>query len=668
MGVEDRFFILLQIPIIRQGQPLQENQQLLVSWNDSATSYPQASLVQLFEQQMELAPEAVAVEFQGQRLTYRALNTRANQLARLLQQSGIGPGMTVAICVERSLEMIVGLLAILKAGAAYLPLPPDSPPPRLALMMADAAVQLILSQEPLLTRLPAPRPPTLCFEHVAERLAQHDGRNLPGLTGLDDLAYVMYTSGSTGHPKGVAIPQRAVVRLVRGANFIELGSAVVFMGYAPLAFDASTLEIWGPLLNGGKLVLMPPHQLSLEELGAAIHSSDINTLWLTAGLFHLMVQHQLDAFQHIRQLLAGGDVLSPAAVARVLERYPSCTVINGYGPTENTTFTTCHRMTAPCRVGHSVPIGRSVSNTTVYILDRQMQPVPIGVPGELYTGGDGLARGYINNPELTRERFVANPFSADPQARLYKTGDRARYLPDGTIEFLGRVDNQVKLRGFRVEPGEVETALTSHPAIREAVVVAIADAHGNQSLAAYVVPTGGAAAPDASALRAHLARTLPDYIIPAVFVELEKIPLTASGKLDRRALPAPLIGGSTGERYVAPRTATEEILAKIWCEVLGVERVGVDDNFFELGGHSLLATQILTRIRQTFRMDLSLTQLFDEQTVSQVARRLTELEKAPGQVEKIAALRRRVQGMSADEVAHEIARHNLQLQAQRAKV
>jgi iturin family lipopeptide synthetase A len=667
----DQFCILLKAVADEPEQPVsaipllspEESQQLLVAWNDTARPYPQVSMVQLFEQQVESTPEAVAVECQGQRLSYRELNQRANQLARLLQQAGIGGGVTVGICMERSLEMIVGVLGILKAGGAYVPLAPEFPPQRLALMLADAAVQLILAQPHLLAQLPEPRPPTICLEQAAEALPQHEGGNLPGQSGIDDLAYVMYTSGSTGRPKGVAIPQRAVIRLVRGANFMELGPGVVFMGYAPLSFDASTLEIWGPLLNGGKLVLMAPRQLSLEELGAAIVNSDINTLWLTAGLFHLMVEHQIEAFHNIGQLLAGGDVLSPAQVARVLERYPSCTVINGYGPTENTTFTTCHRMMAPWRASHSVPIGRPVSNTTVYILDQQLQPVPIGVAGELYTGGDGLARGYIANPELTRERFVANPFSADPQARLYKTGDRVRYLPDGTIEFLGRFDNQVKIRGFRIEPGEVETALVSHPAIREAVVIAVADGHGNQSLAAYVVTTGRAETPAASALRTHLARTLPDYMIPAMFVELDRIPLTASGKLDRRALPAPVIGGSTDECYVAPRTATEEVLAQIWREVLGVERVGVDDNFFELGGHSLLASQILTRMRQTFRMDLSLTQFFEAQTISQVARRLIELEKAPGQVEKIANLRLRVQVMSADEVAREIARHKLQPQA-----
>jgi amino acid adenylation domain-containing protein len=646
----------------------EQRRQLLVDWNHSAAPYSQVSMAQLFEQQVEASPNAVAVECQGQRMTYRELNRRSNQLAHLLQQSGVGLEVTVGICMERSPEMIVGLLGILKAGGAYVPLSPDFPQQRIALLISDAAVVLILSEERLLARLPEKRPRTICLDNTAELLRQYDDRNHPCRATIDHLAYVIYTSGSTGIPKGAAIPQRAVVRLVRGSNFMDLGPNTVFLGYAPLSFDASTLEIWGPLLNGGRLVLMPPQRLSHEELGAAIRDSGINALWLTAGLFRLLVDHRLEDFQNIRQLLAGGDVLSPSHVSRVLERWPSCTVINGYGPTENTTFTTCHRVTPRYRFGSSVPIGRPVSNTTVYILDLQMQPVPVGVPGELYAGGHGLARGYINNPELTRARFVPNPFSADPQSRLYKTGDRARYLPDGTIEFLGRFDTQVKIRGFRIELGEVEAALASYPAIRDAVVIDFEDGLDSKSLVAYFVTPVGAANPEVAALRAHLSRTLPDYMIPAAFVRLEVIPLTAHGKVDRRALPAPMIIGSGEDGYVAPRTATEEILAGIWSDVLHVERVGVDDNFFDLGGHSLLASQLLTRICQAFRMDLSLTQLFEAQTVAELARRLTALEGTPGQVEKIAGLRRRVQGMSMAEMTREISRHSTKRQAQREPV
>ena len=454
---------------------------------------------------------------------------------------------------------------------------------------------------------------------------QHEENPAPAASA-DHLAYVMYTSGSTGVPKGVAVTHRAVVRLVHGTDYVRLGPAEVFLQLAPVSFDASTFEIWGALLHGARLAVFPGRVPSLDELGAALKHHGVTTLWLTAGLFHQIVDERLDVLSGVRQLLAGGDVLSPAHVRRVLGELPGCTLINGYGPTENTTFTCCRRLTDPSEVGASVPIGRAIANTRVYLLDRNLQPVPVGVPGELYAGGDGLARGYLHRPELTAERFVPDPFGAEagePGGRLYRTGDLARRRLYGDIEFLGRTDQQVKIRGFRVEPGEVEAVLAQHPQVREAVVVARDEP---RRLIAYV--TGDAAAKEAGAeeLRPWLRERLPDYLVPAAFVRLTAFPLTPNGKVDRQALPAP--EQPAGEAHLAPRTPVEEILAGLWADLLELEQVGADGHFFELGGHSLLATQVMSRLRGAFGVEMPLRDLFEAPVLRDFATRVEEVRRS----------------------------------------
>jgi amino acid adenylation domain-containing protein len=461
-----------------------ERRLLLEEWSGAATDYPRdRTIAQLFEEQVEKAPDAVALEFAGQSLSYAELNRRANQLARHLRSLGVARGTLVGLCVERSPEMVAGLLGILKAGAAYVPLDPDYPRERLAFMARDSGVSWVLTQAPLRAALPESAQ-ALCLDEDWGLIAGQGQDNPPPVGTAASLAYVMYTSGSTGVPKGVRVTQRNIARLVKNTDFMRLDAGEVFLQLAPLSFDASTLELWGPLLNGGRLALMAPGKQSLEAIGAAIRRHGVTSLWLTAGLFHLMAEERLEDLRPLRQLLAGGDVLSVPQVRKVLRELPGCRLINGYGPTENTTFTCCYTIPADWQ-GDSVPIGRPIANTQAYLLDGRRQPVPIGVPGELHAGGDGVADGYHQRPELTAEKFIANPFG---EGRLYRTGDRARWLADGRIEFLGRLDHQVKIRGFRIEPGEIEAVLAAHPEVRECLVLAREDQPGDKRLVAYVAP------------------------------------------------------------------------------------------------------------------------------------------------------------------------------------
>jgi aspartate racemase len=453
------------------------------------------------------------------------------------------------------------------------------------------------------------------------QIAQESTEDPPSNVTSENLAYVMYTSGSTGRPKGTSVTHRNVVRLVKNTNFLDFNEDQVFLQLAPISFDASTLEIWGPLLNGGQLVVYPSTSaLTLEELSRTIQAHDITTLWLTAGLFHRMVDSNLEALKPLRELLAGGEALSAPHVRQALEQLDGCRVINGYGPTENTTFTCCYPMTSPDQVGNSVWIGKPISNTHVYVLDAEMQPVPLGVTGELYIGGDGLARGYLNRPSFTAERFVPDPFSKTPGGRLFRSGDMVRYLASGNIEFLGRMDQQVKIRGFRIELGEIEAALQEHESVQQAVVTLHEDA-GNKLLVAYVVT---AQAPDASELRAHLKERLPDYMMPASFIYLDELPLTANGKLDRRALPSADLSQVVANQFVAPRNDFEERLCAIWAELLPVKRVGIHDNFFMLGGHSLLAIHIITRVREEFQREIPIRRFLEEPTIANLAEVLQE--------------------------------------------
>ncbi|HST60795.1 MAG TPA: amino acid adenylation domain-containing protein, partial [Longimicrobium sp.] len=598
-----------------------ERARLLALGEGAAPELPRATTDALFAQAAAAAPESVALAWDGGRMTYAELDHRANRLAHHLRRAGVSAGTRVGVCLERGPEMIVATLAVLKAGGAYVPLDPAYPAERLAFMLADTAVPVLVTESSLADRLPPHAARTIRVDADAAAIAAEPA-DAPAAAGTDPeaVAYVMYTSGSTGRPKGVEVPHRAIVRLVRGQDFVAIDPSDVFLQLAPASFDAATLELWGPLLNGACLAIHPAGQPTVESIGRALAEHGVTVLWLTAGLFHLVVEEDIEILEGVRQLIAGGDVLSVPHVRRVLAELPETALINGYGPTENTTFTCCHRIGAAPRGGASIPIGRPIANTYVRVLDAGMQPVPMGVAGELYAGGAGLALGYLNQPERTAETFVADPYR--PGARLYRTGDRVRWRADGTLAFLGRVDTQVKVRGFRVEPGEIEAVLRAWPDVREAAVVVREDEPGDRRLVAYVA--GEVAADE---VREHLRGRLPEHMLPGAIVRLDALPLTANGKLDRKALPAPDLA-SAEEAYVAPRTPAEEVLAGIWAEVLRLERVGVTESFFELGGHSLLAVRMVSRVQQVFGVEVPLRALFEGPTVAELTRVVEEMRRA----------------------------------------
>jgi amino acid adenylation domain-containing protein len=600
-----------------------EAHQVTVEWNDTGREGGAGGLVhRLFERWVAAAPDATALLHGDERVSYGELNRRANRLAHRLRREGVGPEVPVAVFLDRSPELVTAFLSILKAGGAYVPLDPGYPEERLALLLADTGAPLVLTSTELRERLPAGMAARLLLAGDSSDGGLEDAADPdPGPLSGASLAYVLYTSGSTGRPKGVAVPHEAIVRLARGGGFADLGPEQVFLQLAPTSFDASTLEIWGPLLNGGRLAIPPAGTLSLEEIGQALSRFGVTTLWLTSGLFRLMVDQNLEGLRPVRQLLAGGDVLPLPQVSRLLDRLPECRLINGYGPTENTTFTTCHPIVRRDLGRGTLPVGRPIGGTRVRILDAGLAPVAVGSPGELFAGGLGLARGYFGRPDLTAERFVPDPDPRRAGERLYRTGDLARWLPDGSVEFLGRIDTQVKIRGFRIEPGEVEAALAALPGVRAAAVGVRPDAEGEKRLVAWVVPSDGGIAD--TELRVALRRGLPDFMVPALFVPLAALPLTPNGKVDRNALPEPAAAGSVGGG--APRTPLEELLAGLWTDLLGVPAVGAEDDFFALGGHSLLAVQFVSRVRETCGVEVSLRSVFERPTLSAMA---AEVERA----------------------------------------
>jgi amino acid adenylation domain-containing protein len=572
-------------------------------WNDTKADFPSDKCIhQLFEEQVEKRPEAVAVIFEDQQLTYGELNAKANQLAHYLRELGVKPDTLVAICVERSLEMVIGLLGILKAGGAYVPLDPDYPKERLAFMLQDTAALAALTQAYAGKSLPKDGTRTIFLDTQWEHISLLPAENLVSCTLPPSLAYCTYSSGTTGKPNGILTTHAGVVRLVKDINYIKLSPDEVILHAAPLAFDASTFELWGALLNGGRVVVMKPGPLSLESIATSVMRHQVTTMWLTSALFHRYCEQLLSTLNGVQQLLAGGDVLRPDIVKRTVAGLPNCRLINGYGPTETTTFAVCYHIPREFE-GDSVPLGNPISNTQVYILDAALKPVPIGVSGEIHIAGAGLARGYLNRPGLTAEKFIPNPFG-EAGSRMYKTGDLGRYLPDGNIDFLGRIDHQVKIRGFRIELGEIEAALQNHKEVREAVVMAREDSPGDKRLVSYVVAKERGNI-SIEALRVHLKKNLPEYMVPSAWVFLERMPLNLNGKIDRKALPAPSMARvDLGVEYVAPRTANEKLLAEIWAEVLKIDRVGIQDRFRALGGSSIQAIDISFKVSRMLGNDL----------------------------------------------------------------
>ena len=620
------FTTLLEAAVARPAArlrelPLQapaETRSRLEKWNTAAgLPVPPTTIVAEFEATVAAHGARVALSQGTTVLNYAELNAQANRLAWHLRGMGVGPDVPVALLMDRSFDAIVAMVAVMKAGGFFVPLNPDDPLERLGQLLDEVQPGAVLIRDHLIDRLPQLFAYVLAVDSNAAAFEGENPDNPPSENGPEDLAYLMYTSGSTGTPKGIAVPHRAVVRLVVQPNFMAMSAEEVVLQFAPLSFDASVWEIWTPLLHGARLEIMPAGVASLVDVGMTIQKGGVTAAWFTAGLFHQMIDHQLAAFATLRQVLAGGDVLSVAHVRKLAATFPALRIINGYGPTENTVFTTCHAMSGAEVPTASVPIGRPVSGTSVYIVNRHGEPVPEGLPGELVTGGQGLARGYFRQSGATAERFIPDTLSATPGARLYRTGDRARWLPNGTIEFLGRMDQQVKLRGFRIEMGEIETVLRQHPAVRDAVAQVRGEG-ADKKLVAYFT-TAAEAAPEMAELRAFVAERLPDYMVPAAFQPLAEFPLGRNGKINRGALPE--IDESTGGRQggLAPRTALEAQLAHIWKEVLGVSAIGIHDQFFELGGHSLLATKLLADVEARLGVRLSLSALFENGTIEAMA-------------------------------------------------
>ncbi|NCQ83109.1 MAG: amino acid adenylation domain-containing protein [Microcystis aeruginosa W13-18] len=619
-----------QLPLLTKS----EQQQLLIDWNNTEVDYPVDKCIhQLFEEQVERTPDTVAVIFEEQELTYNELNCRANQLAHYLQSLGVKPDTLVGICIERSLEMIVGLLGILKAGGAYVPLDPDYPLERISLMLEDAGLKVLLTQQKLIDKLSESQANIniVCVDADLPVISKEEQKNLITTIKYSNLAYVIYTSGSTGIPKGVLVTHQGLLNLVFWhQNTFEITNLDKATQLAGTGFDAAVWELWPYLTAGASIYLVKPEILiSLVELQKWLAAKKITISFLPTPIAEQLLSLEWTEINvSLRTILTGGDKLN---------QYPSnfipFQVVNNYGPTENTVVTTSGVVISGEKNNSLSPaIGRPIFNTQIYILDSNLQPVPVGIPGEIHISGAGLARGYLNRPELTQEKFIPNPFSNSPDSRLYKTGDLARYLPDGNLEYLGRIDNQVKIRGFRIELGEIETILSQHSAVKTAIVIAREDETEQKRLVAYIVPQAeGISAQQeqnfiaVTELRQFLKAKLPEYMIPSAFVILESLPLTPNGKIDRRALPAPEF--QSEEQYVAPRNPIEEILSSIWVKVLKVAQVGINDNFFELGGHSLLATQLISRIREAFQVEMPLRELFVAPTIAELAQEIKRISE-----------------------------------------
>ncbi|MEG4112410.1 MULTISPECIES: amino acid adenylation domain-containing protein [unclassified Microcoleus] len=599
-------------------------QKVLVEFHQTQKDYPKDKCIhQLFEQQVERVPDRLAVVCENQQLTYRELNARANQIADYLQQLGVKSEELVGICAERSVDAIAGMLGILKAGGAYLPLDPTMPKERLALMLQDAGVAVLLTQQQLIENLPKTQAKILCLDAEIPSVSPSPSPPL----SPENLAYVIYTSGSTGTPKGVAIEHRSLLNYLYSIQErLNLPSGASFATVSTLAADLGNTVIFPALCTGGSLhIISQERATDPEAIAAYFQQHAIDCLKIVPSHLKALLT-AADPAQVLpkKRLILGGEALSWNLLETIEKYAPDCSVFNHYGPTEATVGVLAYPIKdrENC-ISETVPLGRPINNAQIYLLDSHLQPVAIGVSGELYIGGLSLARGYLNKPQLTEEKFILNPFDTEPGSRLYKTGDLARYLLDGNIEFLGRTDSQVKLRGFRIELGEIEAALSQHSAVvREAVVLLLENEPGNQRLVAYVVPARESAIA-INELRSFLKEKLPEYMVPSAFVVLKALPLTANGKIDRRALPAPEEArADLADTFVPPSTPIEKMLAEIWAELLGLKKVGIYDNFFDLGGHSLLITQLLAKVRDSFQKELPLRRFFEAPTIAALAKNI----------------------------------------------
>ncbi|MGW7276693.1 non-ribosomal peptide synthetase, partial [Streptomyces sp. NPDC054864] len=574
------------------------------------------TLLDVFGEWVSRSPGSAAVVCGGERLTYAGLDARAQEVARALRARGVTAGARVGICLPRGTEPVIALLGVLKAGAVAVPLDPEYPAERLTFMAADSGTQVVLASAATAPAVAGTGVPVALWENLGELpTEEHSPHASPAPAPVfgDSPAYVFYTSGSTGRPKGVILPHQGFVRAVRDPHFdIHPGDVVSQM--STLSFDAGALETWNALANGATLAISPERALSVQELGAFITDHSVSILWLTAGLFHAVIDADIHVLAPVRVVMSGGDALSPTHCRRVLDTLPSIRLVNAYGPTEVSITATSAVLDPTHNDTTLVRLGTATPDTHLMILDHQLQPAPPGTDGELYVTGIGLAHGYANRPALTAERFTASPTT--PGTRIYRTGDLVRQLPNGDLQFLGRSDNQVKIRGYRIELGEIETALTRHPHVTQAITVIHTDPHGTKQLTAYAVTTNTDTT--SNTLRQTLTDTLPDYMIPTTITTLDTLPLTPNGKVDRNALPKPTTTTTTPHGYTAPRTPHEQTLATAFADVLNLPHIGIHDHFFHHGGDSILAVRALARLT-TNNITLTLRDLFEHPTIAELA-------------------------------------------------
>ena len=619
--------------------PQEERNRVLFQWNETQVHYPRdRCLHELFERQVEQTPDSVALVFEGKQLTYRELNGRANQLANFLRSLGVGPEVLVGIFMERSLEMVIAIYGILKAGGAYLPLDPEYPPERVAFMARDAKASVLLTQKHLAANLPEEKETVICLDSDWSGIAKHNSQNLARGVAAENLAYVIYTSGSTGMPKGAMNTHRGICnRLLWMQDEYQMTDRDRVLQKTPFSFDVSVWEFFWPLLVGAQLVVSRPggHRDS-NYLVKLIQGEEITTIHFVPSMLEIFLEEKgVEQCRSLKRVICSGEALPYELQERFFAKLEA-ELHNLYGPTEaavDVTYWACRRGSDQ----RIVPIGHPVANTQMYILDSYLQPVPIGVPGELYIGGIQVGRGYLNRPELTAEKFIPDPFSSSPGARLYRTGDLARFLPAGEIEYLGRLDHQVKIRGLRIELGEIETVLSEHKGVNQALIAIRENALNDKTLVAYLVPKTGCEV-TAGELREHLRKRLPEYMIPQYFVILKEFPLLPNGKIDRRGLPTPHLGRQTDTGFTAPQSEVEKIIAYIWKDLLKIESVGIHDNFFELGGHSMLLVKMIAKLRDSFQKEIPIVELFRYPTISALARFITGKEEKKDQFESTKEL------------------------------
>ncbi len=606
-------------------QILPDDERALISayCGGKVSPYPRdASVPEVFKETATAFPDNVAIAHGDEEITYQQLDKWSDRLATLLHDRGLASGDVVAISAERTPALVAGLLGILKSAGTYLAIEPGLPENRVRHIIHASGARLFLAQGEV--HPGAAGVAALSIPAGSDSDLTSGAPPRPPL-GSEDIGYICYTSGSTGIPKGALISHRSILRLVKGADYAQLGPDERILQLSSVAFDASTFEIWVALLNGGTLVQPKVGQPTISELANTIMEEGITTLWMTAGLFHKVVDLRLDCFRQVRQVLAGGDVLSADHVRKFLAAHPRCTFVNGYGPTENTTFSTCCAVRLADLENGAVPIGRPIANSTAYVLDERLRVLPLGVEGDLYVGGDGVAQGYLNMPAETQTLFLDDPFSNEPGARMYRTGDRARMLPDGKLDFRGRKDTQIKIRGFRVELQEIETVLRRNPAIADAVVVPRREEGGAvRSLAAFVMPASGGATVDSASVRRLVSSELPEYMVPGEIIAVGAFPLTSNGKVDRKALLEISAGGPPEQVYEAPRTPVEKLLAGIWTELLEIEKISIDDDFFDLGGHSLLVLQLAMRLEEEIALSMDYGDFFRFPTIRMLSVEITE--------------------------------------------